>query len=159
MLDQSNSKCLIVTPTKVLLGDEVVEVDELHVSALTEGLAEGGLAGGFGSNYARDLGKHGFSGIFINIKHVTVGINSSHLAELFVKVDYWQVLLLVSLEALCNGFIIVVRTTLTAIQEAFGARILGAVEEENILSFADISLKVGALVNFSGEAVDQIVLI
>jgi hypothetical protein len=61
------------------------------------------------------LGKHGFSGIFINIKHVTVGINSSHLAELFVIVDYWQVLLLVSLETLCNGFSIVVRTTLTAI--------------------------------------------
>lgn len=105
------------------------------------------------------MGKHGLSGVLINVEDVAVCINSSHLAELLIIVDYWQVFLLIGLEALYYCFSVIIGPTLTAIQQTLGARILGAVEKENILGFADVSLEVGALVNFSGKAINKIVLI
>jgi len=159
VLDQCCCGCLVVTVTKVLLGDECVEVDEFHVSALTKGRAEGGLAGCLGSNDAKDLGEHGLSGILVDLKLVTVSIDTAHLVELLVVGDHWQVLLLVGLEALCDGLSVVVSTALAPVQETISASLLGAVEEENVLGFADVGLEVGALVDFSGEAVDKIVLI
>ena len=159
VLDQGRCGCLVVALTKVLLGDEVVEVDELHVSALTKGFAEGRLAGCLGANDAEDLGEHGLSGILVDLKYVTVSIDSSHLVELLVIVDHWQVLLLVGLEALCDCLSVVVRAALAPVEETISASLLGAVEEEYVLGFADVSLEVGALVDFSREAVDKIVLI
>jgi hypothetical protein len=108
VLDQGCCGCLVVALTKVLLGDECVEVDELHVSALTKGLAEGGLAGCLGSDDAEDLRKHGLSGVLVDLKHVTVSIDTAHLVELLVVGDHWQVLRLVGLEALLDGLSVVV---------------------------------------------------
>ena len=52
-----------------------------------------------------------------------------------------------------------IKAALTTLENALGADVLRAVEEENVLGLADVGLEVGALVDFSGEAVNKIVLI
>lgn len=158
-LDQGTGHGLVVTFTEVLLSHEVVEVDHLHVGALAKSLTESGLSGGLGANDAGDLGEHRLSGVLIDLKHVTVGVDLANLAELLVVGDHRKVLLLVGFKALCNCLFVVVGAALATGEQAFLASLEVAVEEEDVLGLADIGLEVGALVDLPRETVNEVVLI
>ena len=112
MLDKSNSLCLLITVTEIVLSDELIVVHSLHVGALTQSSSELGLARCFWSNDARDLWEHGLSSVLVNFKDITVGVNTANLAELFVVVDDGEVLLLVSFETLGYSLRVVIGSAL-----------------------------------------------
>lgn len=97
-----------------MLFHKFVIVNHLHVSSLAKRISKSGLSRGFGSNDARNLGKHCFSGILINLKHITVSINATNLAELFIEGDDGQVLLSERIKTFVHSFDIVVRTALAS---------------------------------------------
>ena len=158
VLNESHGLGLFITVAEVVLSDESVVVHLLHVGALTQSISELGLARCFRSNDARDLGEHGSSCVLVNFKQITVGVNAANLAELFVIVDDREVLLIVSFETLSNSLRVVIRSALASLKQTLDSGLLSAIEEEHILSFADICLEVCALVYFSGESIDQVVL-
>ena len=157
-LDQGHSPGLVIAVAQVLLLDELVVVDQLHVGALAESPAQRGLSGGLGADDAGDLRKHGLSRVCIDVQNVSVRVNSSDLAELLVVVDHGHVLVEVGVETLLNSLNVVVRAALVAAQQALLARLHRTVEEEHVLGLADMSLEIGALLNSSGEAVNEVVL-
>ena len=158
LLDESTSLGGAIGLAEVLGGKEVVEVDDLHVGALTESFTEGRLARGLRSADPGDLREHSTSGVSVDVLDVTVGVDATNLAELLIVVDDGQVLLLVGSETLLDGFSVIVRATLTAAVKTLNASLLGAVEEQDVLGLADVSLEVGALLNFPGETVNKVVL-
>lgn len=157
MLDESSSLLFVIVVSKIVLGDELVVVHHLHVGALAKRIAESGLSGGLRSDDERNLGKHSFSSVLVDFKRVAVGINLADLVELLVEGDNGHVLGDKGLEALADSFQVVVSATLATSEDALGASLLRTIEEEHILCLTDISLKVGALINFSGESINKIV--
>ena len=158
MLNESHGLGLFIAVAEVVLSDECIVVHLLHVGASAQSCSELGLARCFGSNDAGDLREHGCSCVLVNFKDVAVGINAANLSELLVIVDDREVLLLVSFETLSDSLRVVIGSALATRQKAADTGLLTAVEEQHILSFADICLEVCALVYFSGESIDQVVL-
>lgn len=143
---------------QALLLNESVVVDHFHVCPLAEVSAQDCLAGGFRANDAGDLWEHCAPRVLIDVDRVAIGVNAANFAELLVVCDDWEILLVESFKTLLDGLCVVIGATLSAAQETLHASLLRAVEKEDVLSLDDIRLKVGALVYFPGEPIDQIVL-
>jgi len=158
-LDESDSLLFLCAAVKIALIQELLVLDELHVRALAQSGAQGCLTSALRADDAGDLRQHCAPGVFVNLEWVTVGVDDAHLAELLVVGDHGHVLGLESFETLLDSLRIVVGAALSTLENALGADVLRAVEEENVLRLADVGLEVGALVDFSGEAVNKIVLI
>ena len=157
--DQSHGLLLVIAVSQALLVHELVVVHEFHISALAECCAQFGFSGGLWADDAGDLRKHGFPCVLVDVNGITVSINFSHFAELLVVGYDWKILGIEGFKTLLDGISVVISATLTALHEALDAGFLRAVEEEDALGLEDVGLKIRALINFSGESINQIVLI
>lgn len=86
--DQSSGYSLIILITKFVFLNEIIEVNKLHVGSFAESSSKGGLSRGLWSNDARDLWKHGFAGVFIDFKRISVRVNVSNLSKSAVEVSH-----------------------------------------------------------------------
>ena len=159
MGDQSHGLLLIIAVSQALLIHERIVVHEFHIGALAESCAQLGLSGGLWADDARDLRKHGFPRVLVDVNGIAVCINFSHFAELLVVGDDWKIFGNEGFKTLLNGLSVVIGAALTALHEALDAGLFRAVEEEDVLGLEDVGLKIRALINFSGESINQIVLI
>lgn len=114
LLNQTQKLVFIIFIFKALLFHKFVIVNHLHVGSLAKRLSKSGFARGFGSNDARNLGKHCFPSILINFKHIAVSIDATNLAELFIEGDNGHILLCESFETFVHSFHIVVSTALAS---------------------------------------------
>ena len=135
----------------------MVVVHEFHISAFAECSAQFGLSGGLWADDAGNLRKHGFPSVLVDVNGITVCINFSNFAELLVVGYDWKILGTVGFKTLFDGFSVVIGAALTALHEALDAGLFRAVEEEDVLGLEDVGLKICALINFSGESINQIV--
>ena len=158
-LDEGHSFGLVVAVAQVLLANELVVVDQLHVGALAESLTQRGFARGFRPNDARDLRKHSFPRVRVDVLDVPVGVNPANLAELLIVINDWHVLFRVCCETLGDGLRFVIGASLIATHQALIGYLLSAIEEQHVLSLTYIGLEVGALLNGPGKSVNEIVLI
>ena len=157
--DQSHGLLLVIAVSQALLVHKLVVVHEFHISALAECCAQFGFSGGLWADDAGDLRKHGFPSVLVDVNGIAVCINFSNFAELLVVSYDWKILGSVGFKTLLDGLSVVIGAALAALHETLDAGLFRAVEEEDVLGFEDVGLKIRALIDFSGESINQIVLI
>ena len=86
MLDQSAYDSLFITLLEVVFSHELGEVDEGHVGARAQVLAEDGLSRALGSNKEGDLGEDSLAGLGVNCINFSFSANFSDLTELPVHI-------------------------------------------------------------------------
>merc|ERR1719361_3277351 len=100
--------------------------------------SKSGLTRSLGSDYARDLREHGFSRIFVDLKDISVSIDATNFAKLFIVLNDWQVFLGISVKSFVDCINVVVRATLATSENSVDADIFAAIEEQDTLSLADV---------------------
>ena len=140
--------------------DELLKVNQLHISSLCECISNLSLTRGFWSKKEHALRKNSLFSLSIHLSNTAGGIDMSDLSELFVVVYYWHALVEIGLNSHFNGFGVVVFSSggLSSLHASLNHELLWNIIEEDLICLHHILLEILGLVDGSWEPINQISL-